>query len=105
MRATPEADMTRPTSEIPTKRESLNLRVPPDVRALIDQAARALGKNRTEFILEASCRAAEDALLDRALLRVDADAFAAFQARLDRPAAPNDRLRKTMQAEAPWDSE
>jgi uncharacterized protein (DUF1778 family) len=105
MRATPEADMTRPTLEIPTKRESLNLRVPPDVRALIDQAARALGKNRTEFILEASCRAAEDALLDRALLRVDADAFAAFQARLDRPAAPNDRLRKTMQAAAPWDSE
>jgi uncharacterized protein (DUF1778 family) len=105
MRATPETDMTRPTSEIPTKRESLNLRVPPDVRALIDQAARALGKNRTEFILEASCRAAEDALLDRALLRVDADAFAAFQARLDRPAAPNDRLRKTMQAPAPWDSE
>ena len=97
--------MTRPTSEIPTKRESLNLRVPPDVRALIDQAARALGKNRTEFILEASCRAAEEALLDRALLRVDADAFAAFQARLDRPAAPNDRLRKTMQAAAPWDSE
>jgi uncharacterized protein (DUF1778 family) len=105
MHATPETDMTRPTSEIPTKRESLNLRVPPDVRALIDQAARALGKNRTEFILEASCRAAEEALLDRALLRVDADAFAAFQARLDRPAAPNDRLRKTMQAAAPWDSE
>jgi uncharacterized protein (DUF1778 family) len=89
----------------PSKRESLNLRVTPEVRELIDQAARALGKNRTEFILEASSRAAEDALLDRALLRVDESAFAEFQALLDRPGAPNERLRKTMQAAAPWDSE
>ncbi|MBK1630626.1 CopG family transcriptional regulator [Thiohalocapsa halophila] len=87
------------------KRESLNLRVPPEVRDLIDQAARALGKNRTEFILEASCRAAEEALLDRALLRVDEAAFAEFQARLDRPPAPNERLRKTMQAAVPWEHE
>jgi len=93
------------TVESQPKRESLNLRVPPEVRDLIDQAARALGKNRTEFILEASCRAAEDALLDRALLRVDESAFADFQARLDRPAAPNERLRKTMQATAPWEHE
>jgi uncharacterized protein (DUF1778 family) len=87
------------------KRERLNLRVPPEVRDLIDQAARALGKNRTEFILEASCRAAEEALLDRALLRVDEAAFADFQARLDRPAASNERLRRTMQAAAPWEHE
>lgn len=94
--------MATPITETQAKRESLNLRVPPEARDLIDQAARVLGKNRTEFILEASCRAAEDALLDRALLRVDDDAFAAFQTRLDQPAAPNDRLRKTMQAAVPW---
>jgi len=97
--------MTKQIVEAQPKRESLNLRVPPEVRDLIDQAARALGKNRTEFILEASCRAAEEALLDRALLRVDEAAFAEFQARLDRPAAPNERLRKTMQAAVPWEHE
>ena len=97
--------MKHDSIEPQAKRESLNLRVPPDVRELIDQAARAVGKNRTEFILEASCRGAEDALLDRALLRVDEDAFMAFQELLDRPAAPNDRLRKTMQSKAPWASE
>jgi uncharacterized protein (DUF1778 family) len=95
--------MSPHTLETKSKRESLNLRIPPHVRALIDQAARALGKNRTEFILEASCRAAEDALLDRALLRVDEAAFAAFQARLDQSAAPSDRLRRTMQADVPWE--
>ena len=97
--------MAKQIADTQPKRESLNLRVPPEARDLIDQAARALGKNRTEFILEASCRAAEEALLDRALLRVDEDAFAAFQARLDRPAAPSARLRKTMQAMVPWEPE
>jgi uncharacterized protein (DUF1778 family) len=43
----------------------------------------------------------EEALLDPALLRVDEAAFAEFQTRLDRPAALNERLRKTMQASVP----
>ena len=97
--------MTQAAPAPSTKRESINLRIPPEVRTLIDEAARALGKNRTEFILDASCRAAEEALLDRALLRVDPAVFEAFQARLDAPAAPNERLRRTMQARPPWDEE
>jgi uncharacterized protein (DUF1778 family) len=95
--------MVQPTQAPGTKRESLNLRIPPDARALIDEAARALGKNRTEFILEATCRAAEETLLDQALLRVDPAAFDAFQARLNAPPAPNERLRRTMQSRPPWD--
>jgi uncharacterized protein (DUF1778 family) len=87
----------------PSKRQTLNLRIPPGERELIDRAARIAGKNRTEFILDASRRAAEDALLDQALMRVDSEAFAAFQALLDAPPAPNDRLRKTMQSVPPWD--
>jgi uncharacterized protein (DUF1778 family) len=89
--------------EPPTKRETLNLRIKPEDRELIDRAAVAAGKNRTEFILDASRRAAEETLLDRALLRVDGDAFAAFQARLDAPSLPNERLRKTMQTVPPWE--
>ncbi|NEV61069.1 DUF1778 domain-containing protein [Thiorhodococcus minor] len=85
------------------KRQSLNLRVKPEERNLIDRAARVSGKNRSEFILEASRRAAEETLLDQALLRVDPERFAAFQAQLDSPAAPNARLLKTMQTKAPWD--
>jgi uncharacterized protein (DUF1778 family) len=89
--------------EPPPKRQTLNLRIKPEERALIDRAAQALGKNRTEFILEASRRAAEEALLDQALLRVGPEAFAAFQTRLDAPPQPNERLRKTMQAIPPWE--
>jgi uncharacterized protein (DUF1778 family) len=55
------------------------------------------------FILDATRRAAEETLLDRALLRVDSDALAAFQARLDAPPHGNERLCKTMQSVPPWE--
>jgi uncharacterized protein (DUF1778 family) len=93
-----------PTVQEPSaKRQTLNLRIKQEDRDLIDRAARVSGKNRTEFILDATRRAAEEALLDQALLRVGPDAFAAFQARLDAPPQPNDRLRKTMQTVPPWE--
>ena len=44
------------------KREALNLRIKPQVRELIDQAAELAGKNRTDFVLDAARRAAEDTL-------------------------------------------
>lgn len=81
----------------------VNLRVREDVRSLIDRAARAQGRSRSEFMIEASRRAAEDALIDQTVLRVDEATFNAFVAALDRPAAPNPRLEKTMRSKAPWD--
>jgi uncharacterized protein (DUF1778 family) len=45
------------------KRQSLNLRIKPEDHSLVDRAAKTLGKNRTEFVLDAARRAAEDALL------------------------------------------
>jgi uncharacterized protein (DUF1778 family) len=89
--------------EPPAKRQTLNLRIKAEERDLIDRAARATGKNRTEFILDATRRAAEETLLDHALLRVDSDAFAAFEARLDAAPHPNERLCKTMQSLPPWE--
>lgn len=93
-----------PRAQEPTaKRQALNLRINIEDLDLIDRAARASGKNRTEFIMDATRRAAEETLLDQALLRVGADAFAAFQARLDAPPQPNERLRKTMQTQPSWE--
>lgn len=85
-----------------TRRETLNLRIPPAERNLIDRAAESAGKTRTEFILGAARRAAEEALLDRALMVVSPQAYAAFVQRLDQPPRPNDRLQRTMRAPAPW---
>ena len=85
------------------RRETLNLRIRPEERGLIDRAALITGKTRTNFVLEAARRAAEDALLDRAMLMVSPEAYAAFVKRLDESPRPNQRLRRTMLAPAPWD--
>ena len=85
------------------KRETLNLRIKPDERGLIDRAAKLQGKTRTDFVLDAARRAAEDALVDRSLLLVSPEAYTAFLKRLDAPARPNARLRRTMRTRAPWD--
>ena len=84
------------------KRETLNVRIKPEDRSLIDRAAHLLGKSRTDFLLEAGRRAAEDAVLDQTLFKVSPKVYAEFLARLDAPPAPNDRLRRTMSAPAPW---
>jgi uncharacterized protein (DUF1778 family) len=86
-----------------TTRDSLNLRIKPELRGLIDRAAQLAGKNRTDFVLEAARRAAEDALLDRTVFSVSPEAYAEFLKRLDAPPQPNERLRRTMKASAPWE--
>lgn len=84
-------------------RDTLNIRIKADERGLIDRAAEALGKTRTDFMLEAAKRAAEEALLDRALFSVSPSAYSEFLARLDAPPQPNERLRRTLTTKAPWD--
>ncbi len=85
------------------KRDTLNLRIKPELRGLIDRAAEVSGKNRTDFVLDAARVAAEDALLDRTVLAVNAKAYAEFLARLDAPPRPNARLRRSLRTNAPWE--
>ena len=85
------------------KRETLNIRIKSEERNLIDRAAKTRGKNRTDFILDAARRAAEDALLDQVIISLSPEAYSEFLARLDMPPKPNERLRKTMQTPAPWE--
>lgn len=85
------------------QRETLNIRIKPADRGLIDRAAELTGKTRTDFVLEAARRAAVNALTDRTLFAVDAETFARFVAALDAPPSPSDKLRRTMGTKAPWD--
>ena len=85
-------------------RETLNFRIPAAARNLIDRAAASTGKTTTDFILEAARKAAEEHLLGRALISVGEVAYSEFLRRLDAPVQPNQRLRRTMQTPAPWDT-
>jgi uncharacterized protein (DUF1778 family) len=51
-----------PTGQTGARRDTLNIRIKPELRGLIDRAAELAGKNRTDFVLDAARRAAEDAL-------------------------------------------
>jgi len=86
-----------------TKRETLNIRIKPEVRGLIDRAAELVGKNRTDFVLDAARHAAEDALLERTVFMLNPKAYSEFVARLDAKPKANARLRKTMKTPTPWE--
>jgi uncharacterized protein (DUF1778 family) len=85
------------------KRETLNIRIKPEERSLIDRAAKTRGKNRTDFILDAARVAAEEALLDQVVIQLSPEAYEQFLARLDMPPQPNVRLVKTLETPAPWE--
>jgi uncharacterized protein (DUF1778 family) len=82
---------------------SINLRASRKQRSLIDRAAQALGKNRSDFMLEAACREAESVLLDRRYFALDAETFEQFTALLDVSPATNPRLRRLLAEKAPWE--
>ena len=82
---------------------TISIRAKAGQRDLIDQAVDRLGRSRSDFMLEAACRQAEDVLLDQTYFALDAKGLAAFQAMLDKPPAPTDRLRRTLKVRAPWD--
>lgn len=80
---------------------AVNLRIREDIRRLIDCAAKAQGKSRSDFMIDAARRAAEDALLDQTLIRVDHAEYAQFVAILDRP-PDAEKFARLMTAPRPW---
>ena len=84
---------------------AINLRALPEQRELIDRAAQVLGKNRSDFMLEAACDKAQAVLLDQVYFNLDADKFQQFLALLDAPPTPNPGLERLMALKAPWAKE
>ena len=80
---------------------AINLRAHPEQRDLIDQAASLLGKNRSDFMLEAACERARAVLLDQVFFELDAAKFRKFNALLDAPPAQNPGLERLMAVKAP----
>ena len=85
------------------ERISINLRIDATSRELIDRAAEALGKNRSEFMLEVARREAASVLLDVRLFHLDDLAYRRFTEALDAPPKENPRLQKLLKTEAPWE--
>ncbi len=83
---------------------AINLRALPDQRDLIDQAARLLGKSRSDFMLEAACDRAQAVVLDQVFFGLDANKFRQFTKLLDAPPGRNPGLERLMTIKAPWNA-
>lgn len=81
----------------------VNLRIRDEARVLIDRAAKVRGKSRTDFMIDAALRAAEDTLLDQTLVTVDAESYRHYLAVLDQPPS-GEGFERLMNAPAPWRS-
>lgn len=82
---------------------SINIRAKMRQRDLIDQAAKRVGRSRSDFMLDAACRQAENTLLDQAFFTTDANTFKKLQDLLDKPLPATDKLRRLLKTKAPWD--
>ena len=90
-------------AEIQNRAAPINIRARTTQRNLIDKAAAMLNKNRSDFMLEAACREAENVLLDQRLFLVDDKAWQAFETLIDAPVKDNLALRKVLRDKAPWE--
>ena len=95
---------TRPHAD-PSERvqsTSINLRIQPGTRQLIDDAAAMLGKTRTEFMIESARRQAEEVLLDQTFFRLDDAGYESFARALEDPPPPGPRLASLMRRVPAW---
>ena len=79
-----------------TKSERIEVRTTPSVKALLQRAADSAHKDVTEFLLEAGIEAAEDALAERRMFRLDDRRWKEFQNILDRPVVNKPRLARLL---------
>ncbi len=86
-----------------TRSTSINIRIKSQQRGLIDRAVKVLGTNRSAFMLEAACKKAENILLDRRYFALEKKDFNKFLATLDKAPTDNERLRRTLTSQPPWE--
>ena len=86
------------------REENINLRVSRRQKSLIDSAAGALGRNRSDFMLDVVCREAESVLLDRCFFNLGDEDFKKFTAMLDNPPRSNPKLAKLLKRKPLWES-
>ncbi len=86
-----------------TANKVINFRTSAEKQQLIDRAAELVGKNRTEFVLEASCEKAREVLADRTQFTLAAKALRKFNAIIEAPLPRKAALRRLLKTPAPWE--
>lgn len=85
------------------QKQPINMRVLPEQKALISQAAEILKMDRTTFILSTVCRKAEEVLLNQRVFLLDDKAFDQFEKNLEKPLPNSVELEKLLLEKSPWE--
>jgi uncharacterized protein (DUF1778 family) len=85
------------------KDHPLSMRLPAADIAIIDRAAGLRGRSRTDFVREAAVRAAEDIVLESALIRMSPQGFKAFISAIATPAIAVPEMVEVLAREPPWE--
>ncbi len=81
----------------------LSVRVNPDERALLEEAAEQAHTNLSDFIRRKALDAAETDVLNRAVVTIPAKDWASFEAWLERPAEQIPALQQLMSRIPTWE--
>ena len=81
---------------------TLNIRARRAQRDLIDEAAALLGTSRSDFMLSAACRNAEEVLLEKRVFALSKEDFKRFEQMLDMPPSENAGLKALLEVKTPW---
>ncbi|ABW29710.1 conserved hypothetical protein [Acaryochloris marina MBIC11017] len=93
--------MSSPTQ---STKKKINLKVDPHRGDVIDRAAAVAGKTRTEFMVDASYREAQELLLSQTTFYLSNGGWDAFMEILDNPPEPSAARKALQDHQAPWDS-
>jgi len=79
-----------------TRDARLELRLSKDVKSLLQQAADAMGKKLSEFVVDCARHEAIDVIADRRVFLLDQERMDAFESALNRPTRENPALQRLM---------
>ena len=86
-----------------TNKESINLRMDVETRDLIDRAAGASGRTRTDFMVQSARIEAQNVLLDQVIFPLDDEAWDELQAVLEAPPEPNAKMKAAFRKKPLWE--
>ena len=85
------------------KEYPLSMRMPEADIAVIDRAAGLRGRSRTDFVRDAAVRAAEEVLMESALVRMSPEGFESFLNILAEPEKSSPEMVAVLSRSSPWE--
>jgi len=79
-----------------TRSEKLDLRLTPEAKRVLNEAAKSARRSVSDFVLESALARAEETLPDRQRFGLDAERWDAFITALEAPQRPMPRLQRLL---------